>query len=221
MAEKYITLNIPQSYGDISLKKWLELQKEMENYSDNEEAVNALILFHLCGLPVEDASKIDIQSYQAIINDLNQFLNKTELDLIRFVTIDGKEYGFEPNLSNMSYGSFVDVTAFETFTIDKNWPKIMNILYREVESKVGDTYTIKPYVAKDDWQKWMDVGMDVHLGALFFFVHLSQDLMSFILKSTMETELPPNFKSILEKNGKVILQSMNSPMEILQNIAKF
>jgi hypothetical protein len=121
----------------------------------------------------------------------------------------------------MSYGSFVDVTAFETFTIDKNWPKIMNILYREVESKVGDTYRIKPYVAKDDWQKWMNVGMDVHLGALFFFVHLSQDLMSFILKSTMETELPPNFKSILEKNGKAILQSMNSPMEILQNIVKF
>lgn len=221
MAEKYITLNIPQSYGDISLKKWLELQKEMENYSDNEQAVNALILYHLCGLPVEEASKIDIKSYQEIIYELNQFLNKTDLSLIRFVTIDGKEYGFEPNLSNMSYGSFVDVTAFETFTIDKNWPKIMNILYREVESKVGDTYTIKPYVANDNWEKWMGVGMDVHLGALFFFVHLSQDLMSSILKSTMETELPHNFNSILERNGKVMLQYMNSPMEILQNTGKY
>jgi hypothetical protein len=221
MAEKYITLNIPQSYGDISLKKWLELSKERENYADNDEAVNALILYHLCGLPVEDASKIDIQSYQEILNDLNQFLNKTELNLIRFVTIDGKEYGFEPNLSNMSYGAFVDVTAYETFTIDKNWPKIMNILYREVESKVGDTYTIKPYVANDNWEKWMGVGMDVHLGALFFFVHLSQDLMSSILKSTMETELPLNLKSILERNGKVMLQYMNSPMEILQNTGKY
>ena len=45
-----ITLKVPTSYSDISLKQYLALQKEMENYKDDEEAVTAVMLYHLCGL---------------------------------------------------------------------------------------------------------------------------------------------------------------------------
>jgi hypothetical protein len=120
----------------------------------------------------------------------------------------------------MSYGAFVDISKFETFTIDKNWQKIMNILYRPLIRKKGDMYDIKPYEIKDDDDKWLEVGMDIHFGALFFFVHLSTDLLSSILKSTMEMELAPNIKSILARSGKDILQYLNSPMGTLPNLGK-
>lgn len=217
---KELTLNIPTSYEDITLKKWLELQKEMENYSDNEDAVNALILYHLCGLPVEYVSGLDVNSYGLIIGELNKFLSNTDLPLQRFITIDGIEYGFEPNLSEITYGTFVDISKYDTFTIDNNWHKIMNILYRPVIKRQGDMYQIKPYTINEDDTKWLSVGMDKHFGALFFFVHLSTDLFNSILKSTMEMELPPNIKSILARSGNLIPQFTTSPMETLQSMVK-
>ena len=213
-----LTLNIPTSYGDISLKKWMELQTQMENYKDNDEAVNALILYHLCGLDPLYVSGLDIQSYGEIKLELDKFLANTELPLQKIIKVDGIEYGFEPNLSAMSYGAFCDITKYETIAIDKNWSKMMNILYRPIVKKQGELYTIKPYVPNDDDSKWLSVGMDIHFGALFFFVHLSIDLLSSTLKSTMAMDLPPNIKSILARSGNHIPQYLNSPMEMLRSL---
>jgi hypothetical protein len=215
-----LTINIPQSYEDITLKKWLALQTEMENYKDDEEAVTAVIFYHLCGLDPNQLKGLSLEDYTMIKKDIEDFIGKTELPLQKFVTIDGVEYGFEPNLSQMTYGAYVDITKFETFTIDKNWQKIMNILYRPIERKKGDMYSIKPYVPNDDDAKWLEVGMHVHFGALFFFVHLSTDLLSSILKSTMEMELPHNIRQILVRSGEVMQPFTNSPMGILQNTKK-
>jgi hypothetical protein len=215
-----LTINIPQSYEDITLKKWLALQTEMENYKDDEEAVTAVIFYHLCGLDPNQLKGLSLEDYTMIKKDIEDFIGKTELPLQKFVTIDGVEYGFEPNLSQMTYGAYVDITKFETFTIDKNWQKIMNILYRPIERKKGDMYSIKPYVPNEDDDKWLEVGMHVHFGALFFFVHLSTDLLSSILKSTMEMELPHNIRQILVRSGEVMQPFTNSPMGILQSIKK-
>lgn len=215
-----IGINIPQSYGDISLEKWLELQNQLVNYEGDEDATTAIIFYHLCGLEPSYVKGLALDDYAMIKRDLENFISKTDLPLQKFVWIDGIEYGIEPNLSQMSYGAYVDITRWDTFTIDKNWQKIMNILYRPVDKKQGDMYSIKPYIPNDDDSKWLGVGMDVHFGALFFFVHLSTDLLSSILKSTMEMELPHNIKQILVKSGKVMQPYMNSPMGILQSIRK-
>lgn len=215
-----ITLSIPQSYSDIKLNKWLELQKEMDNYKDDQDAVNALILYHLCGLDIKWIGGLEIGAYESIIADLNKFLNNTDLPLHQFVTIDGVEYGFEPNLSQMSYGAFVDITKFENFTIDKNWQKIMNILYRPVIKKQGDMYQISPYVPNNEDSKWLNVTMDIHFGALFFFLHLSIDLFNSTLKSMKVETLPPNIKSVLDKSGKLIHRYMSWQKETSQSLAK-
>jgi hypothetical protein len=215
-----IELSIPQSYADITLKKWLDLQEQMESYKDDEEAVNAIMLYHLCGLDANWINGLDIDSFNKIMAELNKFLSNTDLPLQRFVKIDGIEYGFEPNLSEMSYGAYVDISKFETFSIDKNWSKIMNILYRPVIKKNGDMYQIKPYTIGEDESKWLSVGMDIHFGALFFFVHLSIDLFSSTLKSLKGEELPPNIKLILEKSGELIPRFMNSPKETLLSSVK-
>ena len=216
-----IELSIPQSYGDITLKKWLDLQEQMQSYKDDEEAVNAIMLYHLCGLDANWINGLDIDSFNKIMAELNKFLSNTDLPLHRVVKIDGIEYGFEPNLSEMSYGAYVDISKFETFSIYKNWSKIMNILYRPVIKKNGDMYQIKPYTIGQDESKWLSVGMDIHFGALFFFVHLSIDLFSSTLKSLKEEELPPNIKLILEKSGELIHRFTNSPKETLPSSVKF
>lgn len=217
---KEIELNIPTSYSDISLKKWLELQKEMKNYEGDDEAIGALMLYHLCGLEPSYLKGIATEHYNEIKNDLGAFLQNVELPLQRFIKIGNIEYGFEPNLSKMAYGAYADVSKFNTITIDDNWAKIMNILYRPVTHKKGELYSIETYTGKEDYEKFLDVPMDVHFGALFFLLNLQSSLLNSILKSSMEMEALRNIRPILEKNGAHIQRLLAWQKEIFSGLTK-
>jgi hypothetical protein len=221
MAVKEIELSVPTEWSDIKLKKWLELQKELDNYKDDEEAISALMLYHLCGLPPEYVAGLSIDDYVMIKTELANFINNVEdIPLQKFIYIDGVEYGFEPNLSNMTYGAFADITKYNTIQIDDNWASIMSILYRPVDKRQGDMYTIKPYTGEINPKLFLEVGMHVHFGSLFFFVNLLKDLQIFTLKSMKEMELPPNIKSILGRNGERIQQLLNLQEETSLKLTK-
>ena len=210
--KKQLTLEIPTSWEDISLKQYLTLQSDLEAYSDDEEAQTALTLHHLCGLDVEYVRKLSAESYNLVKSKLNQFQSPEGIELTTFVTIDGIEYGFEPNLSKMAYGAYADITQYDTIQIDKNWAKIMSILYRRVEKKQYGKYSIVPYDGEIDDEKWLNVNMAVHWGCLFFFVRLQMDCLKGILNYLKEEELPPNIKSILARSGELMQQSLSWPM---------
>lgn len=212
-----LTLTIPTDYSAITLKKWLAFTKDLKNYEGDEEATTALLLHHLCGLDPNYIKGLAVEDLNAIKTELSGFISETELPLQRFVTIDGTEYGFEPNLSNISYGAYLDLTKYDTFTIDDNWAKLMSILYRPVTKKQGEFYSIKPYTGDIDGDKWLGVGMDVHFGALFFLLNLSTDLLSVTLKSLKEEELPAHIKSILARSGRDIPRLLNLQGEMSKN----
>jgi len=207
--KKNIKVEVPTSWESITLRKYLDLQKDLENYSDNEEAQTAAMFHHLCGLDPTWVTKLSIESYNTLRVKLLDLVHPKDVPLTKFVNIKGVEFGFEPNLSTMSYGAYSDISSFETIQIDKTWAKVMNILYRPVTLKSGKLYNIESYEPNDDWERWLDVSMEVHFGAWFFFINLQKDLLNAILKYTKEMELPPNIKSILERSGKIIHQSMN------------
>ena len=212
-----IKISVPDSWKDITLKQYLALQSDLENYKDDEEAQTAFMLYHLCGIGLVELKSLPKETYEGLLNELNKFIGKTDMPLQRIITIDGIEYGIEPNLSQMAYGTFIDITKYDTFTIDKNWAKIMSILYRPIEKRLGDTYSIQPYDGNIDETKFLDVTMDIHFGSLFFFVRMYLHLLSSTLNSTMQTvvELLPNTKLISGISGKVIQQLLNSQMETL------
>jgi hypothetical protein len=198
-----IKITIPDSWKDITLSKYLALQSDLENYKEDEEAGIAFMLHHLCGINLEQIKSLSKESYNEVVSTLATFMGNTEYELQRFITIDGIEYGFEPNLSNMTYGSFCDITKYDALAIDANWAKIMSILYRPVEKKLFDSYSIKSYEGKIDETRWLNVGMDIHFGTLFFFVRMLTDLLNCTLNSTivMQEEYLHNIKQTLEKSG--------------------
>jgi len=210
-----IKIVVPKDWSAVSLDKYLKMQKDLEIYKDEEGAYTAVLFHHLCEFPVDLITKIDVDTYSKIKRDLAGFLNSTELPLQRIITIDGVEYGFEPNLSQMSYGAYVDISKYETLTIDDKWSEIMSILYRPVIKKQGKLYDIETYKGQIDKEKFLSVGMDVHFGALFFFKNLWMDLLSDIQKSLMQSpEIPLNIRSILERNGNLIRHFTNLPKVI-------
>jgi hypothetical protein len=91
----------------------------------------------------------------------------------------------------------------------------MSILYRPIKKESMSLYEIEDYTGELYPEVFEEVTMDVHFGALFFFLHLLMDLQNSTLKSLMDqVEIPQNIKSVLEKNGKITPQLYNLPTEI-------
>lgn len=210
--KKQIEINVPTDYSAISLRQYLKFQKDLENHEGDIEAQNAYLLWNLTSITPDVAKGMDSQTLESIQSDLHTMLNKTEYELQRFITLEDKEYGFEPNLSKMAYGAYLDISDNKTIAIDKDWPNILNILYRPVVKKRGALYEIETYKGTNPWdeEKWLDVGMDFHFGVFFYLVDLYKDLVTAILNSMKNLpEMPPNIKSILEKSGELIQQLHN------------
>lgn len=206
---KQLEITIPDSWGDITLEKFLVMNKDMEAYSDNAEAQLAFVIHHLTGLDLSKLKNVSAQSFDNIKDEIDKLFSRQENDLIKFVMIDGVEYGFEPNLSKMSYGAYIDITKFHKIEINEDWAKIMNILYRPVNKKQGNNYSIKTYDGNSDFEKWLKVPMNVHFGALFFLLNLCKDLLNSTLSSLKEEVKEEAYKRILEKNGEVIQRLLN------------
>lgn len=214
--KKEIQIVVPKDWSAITLEKYLKLSRDLKVYGESEEGYTACLMHHLCGLDANYLHQLDTETFGKIKDDLVSFMKYTQLPLKRLIKIDGVDYGFEPNLSKIAYGAYLDITQYDTFEINDNWAKIMSILYRPVVKKQGEIYSIKDYDGTIDGDKFLKVPMDVQWGALFFFVRLLTGLPSVILKSLMDTEnLPHNIKSILEESGKITPQLSNWQAEIL------
>jgi hypothetical protein len=214
--KKEIEIVVPKNWSAVTLRKYLELKKDLELYKDDEEALLASLLYHLCGVEPLIVQLLDIKTISTIQHQLNSFTTNTELPLERFITIDGVEYGLEPDLSQMSYGAYVDLGKYDVVTIDENWAKVMSILYRPVTDKKGVFYSIEKYSGVGDWEKFLDVDMGVNFGTLFFFINLARQLVKNTLNSLKDTEtLPHNISITLEKSMEHIHQLSNLHKGIL------
>ena len=221
--KKKIEIQVPTDYSAIPLRKYIQIQKDLEDYKDDEIALNAFLLYNFCGITPEIATQIGNTTLTSIVNDLKKLLSKTDYELQRQITIDGVKYGLEPNLSELPYGAYLDISSFESISLDANWAKIMSILYRPITKTRGALYEIKPYkgYTKEDTEKWLDVNMDFHFSVFFYFLGLYKDLVNATLNSMKNQEgISPNIKSALEKSGELIQQLHNSQGMISSNLTK-
>ena len=219
--KKEVKIVVPTNWSAVTLKKYLELRKDMKTYEDDSDAVVACMFQHLCDFPVEYINGLKHDVYNQIVGDLVSFLNKIEYPLQQFIEIDGIEYGFEPNLSQMAYGAYVDITKYESINIDDTWAEIMSILYRPVSKKIGKLYEIEPYSGNIDKEKFLNVSMDVHFGAVFFFKTLLMDLYKDTRNSLMDLkEMYPSINTTLQRSGKLIHQLSNSPVVTSNELTK-
>ena len=207
--KQILEINVPNDYSAITLTKFLKLQKDLKVYGDDEEAKLATLFYHLCGVEPGVMTKIDTATFIKIKEQLLSFIARETFELQPFVNINGVEYGFEPNLSEIAYGAYVDISKYDELNINENWEKIMSILYRPVKKKIGKLYEIEQYTGNEPSEHWREVSMEIHFGTLFFFINLSKVLLKNTLKSLIQNhqEIPPNIKSILAASGALINQS--------------
>jgi hypothetical protein len=205
---------VPSDLSEIKLwqyQKFLKVQKE----NDNENFLAQKMMEIFCGLDFKDVFEMkakDVHRITKIIADM--FEQKPQL--INRFTMGGVEYGFIPNLDEMSLGEYVDLDTYLS-----QWDKMeyaMAVLYRPVTNKIKNKYSIEEYQAKNQ-EKMKDIPMNIVLGSMFFFYRLGLDLsrvMTNYLEGGNQTHLAE--LDNLVKNGDGISQFTHSLKEILHDL---
>ena len=177
-----IEITVPTSLNEITLEQY---QKFLKIAEENPEGnfLNAKMIEIFCGIPLSDSYKLKMSSVSAIIDILNEMLSVTPNHVEKF-TLNGVQYGFIPDLDEMSLGEYID--------LDNNiisWAemhKAMNVLYRPVKIKKGDKYSVEDYDVSNP-ASLKDMPLDAAIGAVFFFLNLGLELSKHtILYSNLE-----------------------------------
>ena len=120
--------------------------------------------------------------------------------LVRRLSFRGKEYGFVPNLEEMSFGEYIDLDSY--LSDMQQLHKTVGVLYRPIVKEKGDLYGIEPYKGTDGYA---DFPLDVALGATLFFYRLSNKLLK-DTQTSSEQEMtnsisPPPLTSVESGDG--------------------
>jgi hypothetical protein len=212
-----ITVNIPNKLSDITLEQYQRFLKVAENKDVDDVFLMQKMIQIFCGVKLTDVFYFKIQDVKNIINEINQVLLEEPKFQQRF-TFDGTDYGFIPNLDDISFGEYIDLD--ENMIAWDSMHKAMSVLYRPIEMEKGDRYTIKKYDGIDNEDTMKRTPVDIALGASVFFYNLRNELQRAILKysSTQMEELTSQQREILLQNGVGFSHYILSLREILEDL---
>ena len=211
-----VNLRIPTTLNDVTLKQYQEFAK-LESKLDqiNDAAIQLKIVEIFCNVPeivVRNMKATDIAEVCEIINTMFD----AQHQLISRFKHNGVEYGFIPELDDMSFGEYMDL---DTFIGDNdNLHRAVNVLFRPIEYKRGHRYKIKDY-NPDTSEEAKDFPLDVVLGAIVFFYNLGKDLSMVMLNSLDKKNEKALAQHLLsQQSGDGLTHSLESLKEILQDL---
>ena len=212
---------VPTKLSEIPLKSYQDFMKVVSNSNDQEFIAQKTIEI-FCGLNLRDVIKIKYSD----VKDLAIHFNKLFQEKPKFQTtfkIQDMEFGFIPNLEEISFGEYIDlesnITSVDTFH------KAMAVMYRPIKRRTKDKHEIIEYTGTNEFSDLMKFApLDVVMAASVFFWNLGNDLVNSSL-TYLETEILKNPKTMisanevsLEKTGVGIIQSMQLLKETLPNL---
>ena len=226
-------LTLPENWNEVKLSDYLEYWKRIKPYlnaEDNDLLNNVAIdnaLVHMFKIPLETLKTLDANDAMMLKMEAAKLLaQSTNIPLVRFFTmeVDGEtiEFGFEPNLDEMSYGCYLDLAEASKDLWD-NIYTFLATLYRPVVSKAGKRYRIAEYEGTDfSMIPYFKNALtaDIALGSVFFFVNLQRDLLSAmmdysgkILKSKKGL-----VSKVLGKHSQVSMEDLAPSLSYLETI---
>jgi len=202
---------VPTSLQDVKLHQMLVYQGLKEDMDETQRQLEAVSIF--CELTMTEVMSMPFDVLQKSVEKITDVLGQSPKFTPRF-KLNGIEYGFIPNLDDMSVGEFIDIETYSKETHDL-W-KVMSVLYRPV-TLIGQQgrYEIEPYNA-NLVQSFKDLDCNTAFGSMVFFWSLGIDLLNSIQKY-LEGPMGQQMKTALPKNGDGLEWSIDSLEEISCN----
>jgi len=163
-------------WSDVTLEKWLKLIDFHEG-SKSKEAEETIAA--LSNIPKDLIKQLELKDVAIIMGKIAELQSKQDSSLKRIVEIDGKEYGFMPDLDSITLGQYADIEMFIKNDIEKNLPELMAVLYAPITEKKNDVYTIEAYDGniKIRTEEMKKMAAEQVQSALVFFYRFAKELL--------------------------------------------
>jgi hypothetical protein len=217
-----LELLIPTSLSEIPLKHYQEFRKVAEN-SNDEEFVAEKMIELFCGIELKDVIKIKASDISDMVSHFNKLFSGKQKFEHRF-KIGDLEFGFVPDLENISWGEYIDIER--NLTDWDTMHKAMAAMYRPITKRKGEKYEIEEYNGTANYSEVMKYApLNVVFGASVFFWTLGSELLTALMdylekemKGMDLTTIQSNLN--LENNGVGIKAYMHSLKETLQDLTQ-
>jgi hypothetical protein len=217
-----VDIYVPSSISEIPLCHYQEFLK-LQATSNDQEFIAQKMVEIFCGLQLKDVVKLKVTSVNELIVHFTKIFKEKPKFKPTF-KIGDVEFGFIPNLENITFGEYVDLENYLSKWED--FHKAMAVMYRPITIRKEDKYEIMEYTGAAAFSEGMKFApMDVAIAASVFFWTLGSDLLSATL-DYLTNELKTNEKEFqilahelsLGKSGGGIQAFTDSLKETLQNM---
>lgn len=185
--------NLIKSWEDVTLEKWINLIN-INDKDKSKEALETIAL--LSDIPKKLINQLGIHDVALILSKIAELQKKANSSLKKIIEIEGKRYGFHPDLQEITLGEYADLETFMKNDLQKNLPSVMAVLYRPIKSEGNDGfYTIEAYDGKiEERAKEMKkmTADQVHSALVFFWIFVKGLLMTLelsLIRSMKETKM--------------------------------
>tara|TARA_R110000744_G_scaffold5692_2_gene20196 strand:- start:125 stop:721 length:597 start_codon:yes stop_codon:yes gene_type:complete len=182
---KKIELLVPTDLQSIPLyqyQEFLNTFENPENMTDEEASLKMLEIF--CGVKQKEGLKFKMSDVSLVVDKLNKIL-VSKPSLITKFTLGGQKFGFVPELSELSFGEYID--AENNLGDWNNMHKAMAVLYRPIKEEYKDKYTLKEYDGDYYSEILKNMPTSVAISCLVFFYALETELLNHTLNSSLKT----------------------------------
>ena len=201
-------IKIPTSLSDIRLEQFVLFNKVIKE-SKEENFIQLAMVTIFCDISVEDAKNIIAKDFTEIVNDITKVLSEQPRFIQRFIH-DGKEYGFIPNLDEITAGEYIDLESF--LRDEDSYNKAMSVLYRPILNKRKDLYNIEEY--KGSHTEFNTLNLEIVLGSMLFFWNLSNELLIAMKGYLAQPKNKILLEAALAQNGVGINQFLQSLTDV-------
>lgn len=214
-----LEISIPTELSEIKLSQYQAFLKIAKD-NDDMEFLNQKMVQTFCNIDLKDVAEIKYKDVVEITASIGKMFNVQSHKFINRFKLGGVEFGFIPDLDDMTFGEYTDLDSY--IGDWDNMHKAMAVLYRPIKKKgLNNTYEIEKYNGSITYSDVMKhAPLDVVFGANVFFYNLGNEL----LKSTMNyLENNKQMQTILQQHNSVeggvgIHQSMLSLRVMLQDL---
>ena len=133
--------NLIKKWEDVTLDRWVKL---ISHKGKTKSADARVTIEALSDIPATVIDKLDLATIVVILNSLATMQKSENSSLREIIEIEGKEYGYHPDLDSITLGEFADLETYMQ-DMEKNLPEIMAVLFRPIVAKEGDYYQIEAY----------------------------------------------------------------------------
>jgi hypothetical protein len=130
------------SWSDVTLERWLKLI-EFQSGSKTKEAEETIAA--MSDIPKQLINQLSLKDVAVIMEKVAELQARQDSSLKRIIEIDGVEYGFHPNLDEITLGEYADLETFIKIGIEEHLPEVMAVLYRPILEKENEVYSIQAY----------------------------------------------------------------------------